>query len=414
MNQTKMKRYLITLIALSTAVIGCTKSGLVESPQKYQAPITFETYTGKTPETKASEVTTVTLTSHQSASNPALHVNAFLVSSPQSYASTYMSKDLWCKSVTYDDPDTDNSEFAATWTYSGATYWPDNGSLLFVAYGLNAEKTITAGASSYNTITWDNTLKHSKFTYRVPAKASEQEDLIVAVPQTQGISNNTASNVLLNFKHMLSKVGFSLKTDATNVVDITIKSIKLNGSFYSYGVVDLTTTMNYGTESKTDMRPYVDVPTTQVPDVTSYSLFDAAYQNSEGTYDCFQIHRSPGNTATPIYANTTLSISNSSDVDDVYTDFDEDDEEASVLNRYMMLIPSTQSNATIEVVYELEGAKEKTATASLGNSFSFEAGKAYEFVIKMNTSSIEFEAGVSGWDDTTVTGESIILKPVIL
>ena len=410
MNQTKMKQYLITLIAFSAAVIGCTKSGLVEAPQKYQEPITFETYTGKTPTTKAAEVTTATLATHTSKDDPAFHVNAFLVSDTQTYTNAYMNKDVWSASSTLTE-DENNEGYYTSWLYEGSTYWPDNGSLLFVAYGLNADKVfgakdavidpdteevITPAVPATPTMSFSS---YANFTYAVPTKTSEQEDLIVAVPTTQGITNNTASNVLLNFKHVLSKVGFSLKTDADNNVLITIKSIKLKGAFYSAGDVNLAAT-----------TPAISTGT-RTADVSSYSLFDTNYGENEATgpFDCFQITKSPGATPTAIYANTTLTPSTGEGVSDAYAS----KTGATDANRYMMLIPSTQSAATIEVVYELEGAQEKTATASLGTNFKFEAGKAYEFVIKMNTSSIEFEAGVTGWDDTTVTGESIVLKPVI-
>lgn len=408
-----MKRYIISLIALSAAVIGCTKSGLVESPQKYQEPITFETYTGKTPTTKATEVTTATLATHMSEMDPAFHVNAFLVSDPQTYTNAYMNKDVWSTSET-PTADATNLGFYNSWTYDGATYWPDNGSLLFVAYGLNADKMfgakeavkdesgneITPAVPGTPTMTFSN---YANMTYTVPAKTSEQEDLIVAVPKTQGISNNTASNVLLNFKHMLSKVGFSLKTDATNNVIITIKSIKLKGAFNSTGDVNLADVNETG-------APYISIGS-RTSDVQAYSLFDTNYgeTGATGPFDCFQITQSPGETPTPIYPNTTYTPSTGEDVSDAYAG----KTGASENNRYMMLIPGTQADATIEVVYELEGAKEQKATASLGSDFKFEAGKAYEFVIKMNTSSIEFEADITDWNDTTIAGESIVLKPVI-
>lgn len=408
-----MKRYIISLIALSAAVIGCTKSGLVESPQKYQEPITFETYTGKTPTTKATEVTTETLATHTSEDDPAFHVNAFLVSAPQTYTNAYMNKDVWSTSET-PTADATNPDFYNSWTYDGATYWPDNGSLLFVAYGLNADKMfgakeavtdesgneITPAVPGTPTMTFSN---YANMTYTVPAKTSEQEDLIVAVPKTQGISNNAASNVLLDFKHVLSKVGFSLKTDATNNVIITIKSIKLKGAFNSTGDVNLAAVNGTGV-------PYISIGS-RTSDVQAYSLFDTNYgeTGATGPFDCFQITKSPGATPTPIYPNTTYTPSTGEGVSDAYAG----KTGASENNRYMMLIPGTQADATIEVVYELEGAKEQKATASLGSDFKFEAGKAYEFVIKMNTSSIEFEAGITDWNDTTIAGESIVLKPVI-
>ena len=391
------------MIVLGAVAVGCTKSGLVETPQKYQEPISFDVYTGKAPTTKASIVTTNTSAAHNSETNASFHVTAL---SPCSYGSTYMSKDVWCSSETLTE-DSQNAGYYTSWTYNGTTYWPDSGSLEFVAYGLNAK----------NYITWNDS--HTEFTYEVPDKTSEQEDLIVAVPVTQSVANNAVKNVPINFKHLLSRVGFTLQTD-TEGVQVTIKSIKLKGAFYASGVVDLM-----ATDITADATSGIKVPeiTGDDQDITSsYTLFDAAYGDTGVTapFDCFQA-ASPGEAGTPIYANKKLTPSTGENVPDTYVVNENADEN----DRYMMIIPctpeTTDGPATIEVTYELEGAKEKTAAASLGDDFEFKAGKAYEFVISMTTASIEFIPTVAPWDeyftDDNGDPENVedmpVLKPII-
>lgn len=389
-----MKNNIFILIALAAVSVGCTKSGLVETPQKYQTPIEFETYNGRVPSTKASIVDNAVMgTSNENA--PAFHVNAFLTPEPQNgYQKTYMSKDVWCTSMTSDDPTTTENEYSAEWAYNGKTYWPENGTLQFVAYGLNADKSIGTGESQFQTITWDETKKYTKFTYTVPSKASEQEDLIVAIPVTQGITNNTVAPVQLNFQHMLSRVGFTLKTDYENDVLVTIKSIVLKGEFYGSGTVEMT----------------ADTPsvTTATSNVFSYSLFDTQYsQGAEnGSYDVFQI-KSPGTAGAAIYANKTLALTSS---EGKTTETYAENADAAVANRYMMLIPSTQAGAEIEVIYQLEGAKEQKAVASLDADFPFTQGYSYEFVLTVSTSSIEFTPEISPWIDTTY---GPILNPIM-
>lgn len=388
------------MIVLGAVAVGCTKSGLVESPQKYQEPISFDVYTGKAPTTKASIVTTNSLAAQNSESNAAFHVNAFI---PGSYSATYMSKDVWCSSETLTQ-DSQNAGYYTSWTYNGTTYWPDSGSLEFVAYGLNVK----------NYLAWNGS--HTQFTYTVPTKTSEQEDLIVAVPVTQSVTANSVKNVPINFKHLLSRVGFTLQTDTEGVL-VTIKSIKLNGAFYGSGVVDLMAT-GVTADANGVKLPKIEGVEANIP---SYSLFDTSYGASDetGPFECFQ-KTSPGESGTPIYANKKLTPSTTEDVDDVYVDSGADEND-----RYMMIIPctpeTTDGPATIEVTYELEGAKEKTAAASLGDDFEFEAGKAYEFVISMTTASIEFIPTVAPWDeyftDDNGDPENVedmpVLKPII-
>lgn len=372
-----MKKLIYTAIALAAVAVGCTKSDLVEVPEAQKTPITFETYTGKAPVTKASSVSTLTLCECNASSNPAFHVNAY-TGAEGSYVS-YIDQDMWCSGYTYNEETKEINN--ATWESTYKTYWPNTNTLTFVAYGSNADKTFT-GVNN-NTFTDWNELGTS-FTYNVPPKVSEQEDLIVAVPVTQNVNTNSGV-VSLNFKHLLSRVGFSLRTTGTDGT-VTIKSIKLNGAFYPSGSVNLLA-----------VTPAISVEE-QEASVTSYSLFDSDYSSTATTYDYF-ICNSPGDRETPIFANHSITQNDEGGTVDTPNTDDS--------NRYMMIIPSNQSaDATIEVVYQLSGASEVTKSVKLSETgFTFTAGYAYEFIIKILSEAIEFTGSVVEWDQPQTISE---------
>ena len=409
-----MKRFFFSVIALSAIAISCTKSGLVELPQTFETPITFEPYTGKAPTTKATVMDSESLQAalYDAEDSPTtkggFHVLAFThtttdENSVADYTATpYMDEDVWYEAAVTDDPETTdvNEAKEAYWDYNGVSYWPE-GKLDFVAYGLNAK--------NYMTFTSKTT-----FTYAVPRLVSAQEDLIVAEPQKS--ETNDGSKINIPFKHLLSKVGFSLETNyADPNVKVTIKKIVLSGDFYNQGVVDMTVAAPaVGTKSGT---------------VESYTFFGmpgadntVVDYNPEiaNTYDCF-VGESKGKVTgdddkqvyDPIYANHTITVVDNSDEDDPTQTPPVSKTGASADNRYMMIIPTdTQDNAKITVVYQLTGDQERTAEAQLANDFKFEAGMGYEFVLKVSTLKVDFSVNVSGWDPNVDIEESYTLTPV--
>lgn len=362
-----MKRYIFTAFALAAVVIGCTKSSIVDVPEVQKTPITFETYTGKTPVTKATEVTTDILEASTEA-EPGFHVKAFLPSDG-TYANPHMNEDVW--------------HTASGWEYEGTAYWPNDGKLNFVAYGLNADIEFNGSQTSG--------------TYTVSPKVADQADLIVAVPQnTEAMPSE--GKVELNFKHLLTRIGFTLKTTAQNAVDVYIKKIVLNGNFYTSCTVDLTAE-----------TPTVSAQST--PE-TSYTLFDGTEYSADpdpGVYNVFKTNQVP-EAGVGIYANNTLTVSSSPDVNDAYATI----EGADALDRYMMLIPGDDVKPTsVEIIYQLAGAEDQHVVMDLTADgvlpfTNFVAGKAYEFVIKLSTDAIEFDcAEIPGWGTATeVTPEA--------
>lgn len=350
-----MKRYIFTAFALAAVVIGCTKSSIVDVPEVQKTPITFETYTGKTPVTKATEVTTDIL-KESTKDAPGFQVKAFL---PSDGTNPHMNEPVWYTT--------------SGWEYDGTAYWPNDGKLNFVAYGLNAAIDFNGSQTSG--------------TYTVSPKVADQEDLIVAVPQnTQEMPSE--GKVELIFKHLLTRIGFTLKTTVQNEVNVYIKKIVLNGKFYESCTVDLTA----GTPAVSN----------QSTDVTSYSLFDGTAYNigaTSGKYNVFQANQVP-ESGVGIYANNTLELSSDPDITDAYAPI----EDADPLDRYMMLIPGNDVKPiSVEIIYQLAGAEDQHVVMDLTAAgvlpfTNFEAGKAYEFVIKLSTDAIVFDcAEIPGW-----------------
>lgn len=413
-----MKRFFFTAIAVVIATVGCTKSNLVELPQNSENVISFEPYTGKAPMTRASVMTEAELEKYTGKESPAFHVTAFL---PNEYSKPFMDKDVWrVPAVADDDSTTDDETAAAYWKYDGKAYWPD-GNLEFIAYGLNANKSLPTGSASK---TIDFGTSFTQFAYTVSDLVSDQEDLIVADHQTRPSNNGAAVN--LQFKHLLSKVGFSLQTNQANDVVVTIKKIDLKGKFFTTGTVNMLT-------SGDDLK----VNTTGVEAVTkTYTLFGALDEsdnsivsydpNAIGVYDCF-VGASRGDKdednnviSDPIYATSTITVKQNSNVTEGAPTLIEETpvpiDPANAENRYMMLIPCTpgtnDSKATIEVVYQLTDADTQTAKVELPADFKFEKGKGYEFILKISTMAVQFDVDVIDWATGTVDG-SYTLTPVV-
>lgn len=397
-----MKRFYFIAVALTALAVGCTKSNLVDLPETLETPIAFEPYAGKTPTTKASVMTGAILETYNDDETPAFHVTAFI---PNEYSKPYMDKDVWCETPSYTQT---TPATPATWKYSGMAYWPES-KLQFVAYGLNADKELPAGSQTSTIEFAPNSL--TQFTYTVSDLVSDQEDLIVADSLERASLNGTAVN--LQFQHLLSKVGFSLQTNQQNDVVVTIKKVELKGNFFKTGTVNM---LKKGDDLK--------VATTGEATSTSYSLFgELGTDNSIKSYNpdatesadylCFQGASVGPNTSTPIYASHSLTTTVA---EGVKTETITANASADANNRYMMLIPctpgTTASKATINVIYQLTDAEEQKAKVELPESFIFEKGKGYEFVLKVSTMAVSFQVEVIDWATGTVDA-SYTLTPVV-
>lgn len=91
-----MKKLIYSVIAFAAVAVGCTKSEMIETPDFGGQAITFDTYIGKVPTTKAQSVDLAYLQD----ANKGFHVSAFMhdqnaVPAPASITDPYMDKDVW-------------------------------------------------------------------------------------------------------------------------------------------------------------------------------------------------------------------------------------------------------------------------------------------------------------------------------
>ena len=413
-----MKKTLFFIVALAAVAIGCTKSEVVKTNGRGRE-VKFDTYVGKTPVTKA-ESADLAYLQRALADEGGFQVYAFLhnyiepTQAPGSgdvyngedtyvdvssilTTSAYMNKVAnWVGPETVIDPES-GAEITKNgyWDYPGVVYWPDYSTqrkLAFAAYALNAQHLMTFADA--NTSTGKS---FTDFTFTVPDAISDQKDLLVTpfLPN-QGLSETAnATPVQLDFKHLLTRVGFQVVANQDGDVEIDIQEVILRGKFPKQGTVDLTGS-GLITPITSDGAQFAD----------TYTLFP--------NEDHFVTKSST--VPTNIFANRLVSskteITGEEDANTETTTTESTDDS----NRFMMIMPSTQATtgtadaegnvtyegglpgAYIEVHYQLTEADPQKARVSL-DGWNFAAGKSYNFIFKVSTSAIEFEVEVKDWTD---------------
>lgn len=373
-----MKRFLYITIAFAAVAISCTKSNIVDVPEGQKTPIAFDTYNGKIPVTKASELTTTTISG--------IHVSGFRVAegqtAPSSYDDDYMSADV--------------IKSGSAWTYSPLAYWPASGTLHFVAYGSNT-KAADGATTGTGVLLPIPDAPYTQFTYYVPTAAADQQDLVVSGT----VAGTPGSVVIFEMKHLLSKVGFKLKTVGSGTT-VKINNITLHGAFVNNGTVNL--------EVSSDDVAITPKANPGAGDKTaSYSLFTSGQYfqtSSAGTSDIYDMSAIP-----PV--NPNLEGDDKTAAEQAAATATT----AAKNNRYMMIMPGevgnneTSVNETIgvkpyiEVNYDLGNATGKRAFIQLPDkdedtNWTFEAGYAYEFIFEIAISEIKFTGVVQRWDET--------------
>ena len=422
-----MKKALFFIVALASVAIGCTKSEVIKAPGRGRE-IKFDTYLGNVPVTKAESVDVdyLKLSTEQSGG---VHVYAFLhnyieptTGVPSNGSQIYNGSDSYVDvtdivttSAYMDKVLTWDSE-NGNWDYPGVVYWPDYSStrkLAFVAYALNAETTV----GTEKLIAWDEDpnvaeneksghpekQSYTKFTYTVPNTVKDQKDLLVTpFEANQGLDENAnASAVQLNFKHLLSRVGFQVVANQDGDVDIDIKEITLHGKFPRQGKVDL--------KGNGVIDPITKEDNADAAYVDEYTFFQ-----SENHYFTTKSSKKPVDVFENRLITTNTEIVPNDGENEGHTEV-KIETLTNDKNRFMMIMPSTQAKndadddgvyeldtekglpgAYIEVVYQLTDADEQRARVSL-DGWNFAAGKSYTFRFKVSTLSIEFDVTVDSW-----------------
>lgn len=421
-----MKSFFFTVIALAAVAVGCTKSGLIESPQTYEIPITFEPYTGKAPVTKATVVATADLYAdgfrvigfEQAAKSDALTGDQELFSN----ASAFLDRKVVAK---YNEgnlvTDTDGK---TVWTYENAMYWPENKYLAFVAYGLNVN---SDGSDQDTTVGLDESTcfvrgaDYTTFTYTVSKTVAEQKDLVISPLMKD--KNNASGKIAVQLHHVLSRVGFKVLPSGTSGVNVVIKNINLTGNFRESGTFDLTTAVDVSATPKS-----YDVELgAAAQNAFSYSLFGDGYAlgaTAKDNYKGFVTTSASTAASVPVWNNCTFAKGDTFnprtmslptipvDGNGIPTDATQ---KASFNNRYLMIMPQEITGAEVEVIYHLSDDIERVATIPIGDvngDFEFEAGKAYEFVFTISTTAVGFDIVVNPWNPAAGQDVESTLTPV--
>ena len=402
-----MKRFFFMTIALAVAAISCTKSGLLESPQTYETPISFEPYTGKVPVTKATVVET------ENIQDDGFRVIGFVEDDANANAINSSSPRLK-RVVTFGDHDND-TDTPEEWYYHVPMYWEQGQDMTFVAYGLNVNANKTAVPTTGDideTQTGDDIFKmaddYTKFTYTVPETVAAQKDLVISPVMTD--NNSNSGTIAVRLYHALSRIGFSVKTEgnsASSSTYVTINDVAIVGGFATSATFDLSKisapaegvkTLAYNLPNNEEEKPVNFTPAAPVR--TEYQLLTAAYTNE-------------GKTGTADQNNDNIKTYK------IYS--------ATEADRFMMIMPGAVGNVEdtedidndenktesvspyIRVKYQLPSAKEETtyiplrtntgtADEPVYKNFTFAPGKAYEFVFTVSTVAVGFDVTVGIWE----------------
>ena len=263
--------------------------------------------------------------------------------------------------VTGTTSSTEGANKVTTWTYGDVKYWPVQGHIDFLAYApYDAKYTFKDVETAFK-----NT---SSIDFDVENNVADQKDLLWAnaVGQTKDKISN--GKVKFQFKHALSRLGYSvkLKKKCSSDATITLKKITLAGSadgagtFYTTGTIDLSQTSSTG-----------------------------LWNTSKSGKQKFDWD----------YSAKPLELSNK--------------EIKNTENEYLFVIPQNFSGTDqLYVIVEYDIKYNDIAT-SIENKVSkqltnqnFEQGKAYTINLTIGRP-IEFDADVTPWTDMTNTNTDI-------
>lgn len=264
-------------------------------------------------------------------------------------------------------------ETTATTVDETPTYTPDYNKPYALMNGVQVKGTTAGDKTTWSygnsPIYWPNNSEHLTFVaysasagdiydvtdskpvlnVTVPDGVIEQKDILVA----EAVDSKSATgNVSLNFSHILSRVYFNVKSDR----EMTVNSVVFKGNFAPSGTYNIVTDeWTATTEAKVYNLLAADQSFTYTPEETP------------------QVSMIVGPAVTG-------------------------------KDYYMMLIPSENAGASIEVVYQFVGEEsvQYKVSTTLETDFDFSAGKSYNFILSLVSKTIGFEVAVTPWDETSV------------
>lgn len=409
-----MKNSMILAAAAALALAACAKVETI----KNNAPeaISFGVYAGKAASTKAVSGTdfgTITTTTLQAAASNGFGVFGYYTDADD-YASSTKANFMYNQQVTY---------AGSAWSYSPVKYWPnehgasavstDTDKLTFLAYapfvanfqigtdkGVSiADKTGSAAADEgIIAMTANNVAGDATLTFKVPASAEEQIDLLYGVlgakyTDVEGATIGTVGNPMENltkqktdgkinilFKHSLAKIAIDIKevVDAlapTTTVDpvsdgtkVVVKSLKLKGT-----AIGTQGQLNLYTGAWNVTTSAAEFTVAPLPAAISVDAAPTSYPGIAGV--------------------------------------DEDGLDETI---DLMLIPGASSEISgVEIVYyvctedsQLDGGVsvvEDKISKDFDSALAIEMGKQYNLNVLLGLTSVDLTATVEDWDVESTT-----------
>ncbi|MBP5676573.1 MAG: fimbrillin family protein [Bacteroidales bacterium] len=404
-----MKNSMILAAAAALALAACAKVETINN----NAPeaIGFSVYTGKaaTKAVSGTDFGTITNTELQASTN-GFGVFGYYTDAAD-YNSSIKANFMYNQQVKYS---------GGSWTYSPIKYWPnehgasavstDTDKLTFLAYApfvannaITTDKGVSitdkdgsaAADEGIIAMTANNVAGDATLTFKVPASAEEQIDLMYGVlgatyvdvegatigtvgdPMENLTKQQTDGNISIRFKHALAKIAIDIKevvdaedpvTTVTPVSDgtkVVVKSVKLKGTAI-------------GTQGQLNLYTGAWNVTTSAAEFTVAPLPAA-----------ISVDAAP--TSYPAIAGV-----------------DEDGLDKTI---DLMLIPAATSEITgVEIVYyvctedsQLDGGVsvvEDKISKDFATALAIEKGKQYGLNLLLGLTSIDLTATVEAWDDS--------------
>ena len=373
-----MKKVIFISALAIAAAASCTKSDIVDT--KFNEAISFETYTGRDAQTKA--------TPYGSQNVPdAIGLYGYYLGNATAWG-TASKANLWENaSLTVTTAATQTSP--AIWSVANdPKYWAnDADKYTFLAYAPITTATNTMTEGSY-TITSETGGANPVINYTVPSALGKQIDILYA--KNEGTAATLKGGVELNMHHALARL--TVKATATPKSETQpftfhVKKVSIKGAFNTSGTLNLY----------------------------SYAGADWTTKNSvENTEYVFYTDNTVVNSDDIAEANKV--------VDENYANYAKGESgyvEGTTATNYLMMIPTDFKGTTetpvspaelyVEYTTYYEGQESMPINKKFNVAIDFEAGKAYSIDLAFNHTAtpITFKVTVEDWkNDSDVPGEN--------
>lgn len=361
-------------MAAAVAMVSCSQEDLLEN-ESYESnqAVAFESYLGKSVQSRATVATTETLKVDGFA------VNAYYTKEATFNVDNASDYDVFMNNtkVTFNKEKGENGE----WTYSPVKYWPNisGHKVSFFAYAPYGDDNIDVKEGDFSKIDFtvnDDVLKQVDFIYNDQSEANKTTDLT---------KQDVTSKVNFLFKHALARIGFSVQV----VVDET----------------EANSTM------KLDGNTHINVKKVELLDKDSETAV-AFY--TKGTFDMVAGNWGTTPTGTQGFTFEGANFDRTVTVGDTeVVQLHKFNQKQTLLNEksYLMIIPQDLSGEdsgfkiriTYDVITEGEDGDNSTVTNTITSKealkVNFEQGKAYNFNLILGMTSVKFDASVAEWVD---------------